>query len=76
MKTLHVLGLAVVGVPLWLFDVAPVAAQPVPHVVPPRVAPPPARVRPRPARAAPVPRPPVVAPVAPHPALVPRHLPK
>ncbi len=66
---------ALLALPLWAGDLAPVAAQPVPHVAPPVVAPRP-RVRPRPARVAPVPRPPVVTPPAPKAPRVPKRVPK
>ena len=77
MKTWRVVGLAAIVLPLWLFDVAPTAAQPVPRVVPPPVVAPRPRVRPpRPARVVPRARPPVVVPGAPRPApLAPKRLP-
>jgi hypothetical protein len=78
MKAWRICTAAMLALPLWMGDLASAAAQPVPvpHVVPPHVAPRP-RVKPRPPRAAPVPRPPVVAPRVPRPALVvPKRVPK
>lgn len=76
MKTWRMAGLALVALPLFLADAAPVQAQPIPNVSPSRVVPRAPRVKPRPARVAPRTRPPVVAPGVPRPAVVPRRLPK